>query len=452
MNLPVRAPIIDPVSAFRQRVAVRIPTREGLAGALSAVPRIERSGLGLPYGGRRSIQSPRTYDAPRWFLSVSPGSVKVHRRLVAPKERFRWDDDDVTMLDDRPTRGAITEFSDDSRANMHNTLAQLDYTPMFAPGARSAMVTLTLPGQEWERLVPDLRTFKDMVRQFQRIYKRAWGHMPIAVWKMEFQRRGAPHLHLFMCPPEGLSRGRGVKGGRTFMEWIGLAWADIVDPARSGPGYRDHAMFGTRVDYIEGLKFSDPRRIAAYFSKHGAFRAKDYQNDMPEHWRAAILENGGGGARFWGYWQLEKAIETLELGSSSIGRPPHRERRIDGEPVMHRHRQPSPLDLAGETLAGNHSYVSDDDETPEHVKVMRHLRKLARRQSFVAPVTVVRMSVNEATGEVKLRRRKVRRRKVYLANQSSGFLIVNDGEAAARDIARLLGFPPPSKSDLELAA
>jgi nitrate reductase beta subunit len=79
------------------------------------------------------------------------------------------------------------------------------------------------------------------------------------------------------------------------------------------------------------------------------------------------------------------------------------------------------------------------DEGRDVVTVRRHLRKLARSRSYVKKVTVDRWSVDELTGEVTLRRRKVNRRQQYLKGQRAGFLVVNDGPAAARDIARLLG-------------
>ncbi len=92
------------------------------------------------------------------------------------------------------------------------------------------------------------------------------------------------------------------------------------------------------------------------------------------------------------------------------------------------------------------------DGPPDHIKVMRHLRKLARSRAYVAPVEVVRLRVDPATGEVRYRRRKVNRKRVQLRGRSSGFLVVNDGEATARDIARLLGAPPPLRGDYRLVA
>lgn len=434
-------------------------TRGDVEHSLARLPRVERSGLGLPYGGRTTMASPRTYERERWFLTVSPGTVRVHRRLVAPRESL-WDDERVSD-GAGALRGAITEFSEQSRTNMFRTLPALDYAPMFEAGNPTAAVTLTLPGRHWEALVPDLRTMAKMRATFQRRYERAWGAMPVAVWKLEFQRRGAPHLHLFMAPPRGHARGRVAKGQRPldFMAWLGPTWAKIVDPSMGEANndvdaFREHAMYGTRVDYREGVRFSDPKRIAAYFSKHGAFRDKDYQNVIPEHWRAAILEAGHGGARFWGYWQLEKAEVTVELQPRRGAA--RRAAFIDGEPIRH-YADPLPrADHEGmKTPHYDSSWYDDEVGRPpaEHVRVMRHLRKLARAQSWVQPVTVPRMRVNVDTGEVRVTRRKVRRRRVLLAGQASGFLVVNDGAAAARDLARLLGHPPEfRRGDVELVA
>lgn len=445
VNWAVRERIVDPEAAYEHRAAIVLPTRDAIAAALVGHQAPERSGLGLPYGGRQTGASPRTYERERWYLSISPGTVRVHRRLVAPKESLRQDDD-MTLLEDRPTRGAIVGWSDGSRARMAATLPSLDYAPMFEHGGAAAMVTLTLPGRDWERLVPDLATFKKAVDRFQAVYARAWGSRPVAVWKMEFQRRGAPHLHLFMVPPTGLSRGRGAKARLPFTNWLSIAWADIIDPTRSGVGYHDHVMAGTGVDYREGQRFSDPRRIGVYFSKHGSFADKDYQNDMPDHWIEAIEREGKGGARFWGYWQLAKSVHTVELDSRPLAR---RAAPLDGEPER-RFRASTARDHEGFVEQTIPHYVSD--EIPEQVLVMRHLRKLARARAYYRPVVVPRLRVNAATGEVKVQRRKVNRRSQYLTRGVSGFLVVNDGEAVARDIARLLGLPEIRRCDVVLVA
>lgn len=419
--------VYDPLEAYAQRFRrPAVITRAQVAAAASLLPRQQRPGF-LPFGHEFTRQSSRRYERERWYLSVSPGTVRVHSKQMAPKESLG----DNGQMEDGRAGKPITEWSSKSRAAMTSVLPSLDYSPMFASNGVAAMITLTLPGygddgdpDYWERLVPDLPTYKRMLNKFQLEYKRAWGSSPVAIWKMEFQRRGAPHLHLYMVPPTGYARGRGVK--RLFPNWLSLTWAKIVGAPPGSMARMNHELGGTAIDYREGARFSDPRRIAVYFSKHGAFNVKEYQNHMPAHWREAIQEGRSGGARFWGYWQLSKAVETIEL-------------RVE-EPVY------------GE----NTHYVNnvlDYVERPSSdvVVVMRHLRKLARSRSYVKPVVVDRWKVDAQTGELTLRRRKVNRRQVYLKGRRSGFLVVNDGPSTALDIARLLG-APTRKSDYDLVS
>lgn len=446
--------ILDPVVAYEQRL--RPPTVIGRAQVVAAaalLPRQHRTGLGMPYGSQNTLQSSRRYERERWYLSVSPGTIRVHSRTMAPKVKLSHDE----TMDEGRAGKPIAGWSTKSRRTMFNTLPSLDYEPMFQAGTRAAMVTLTLPGEGdlWERLVPDLRTMKKMLARFQREYSRAWGQMPVAVWKLEFQSRGAPHIHLFMCIPSGHARGRGAP--RRFSEWASLTWAKIVGAPMGSEARMNHEFRGVWVDEREGQRFSDPKRIAAYFSKHGAFKDKEYQNHMPQHWLDSIIENKSGGARFWGYWQLDKAIETVELRVDSPAERRHGgSRKIhDGEPVLH-HHVPRPGGVNSEFYSENGHYVSSSedyrDEQPRDVViVMRHLRKLARSRSFVKKATVERWSIDYETGVVKVRQRKVNRRFSYLRGQRAGFLVVNDGPAAARDIARLLGGATRAQ-DYELVA
>lgn len=469
MNLAVQSPILDPVAAYRERFAVSLPCRAEVVHAVSMLPPVTPRPLSS-FGWRQTKQSVRAFEGPKWFLSVSPGIVAVRRKFSAERVHFGHTDGVDETETEGPKRGRITGWSEASRNRMNTTLNSLDYAPMFEGERRAAMVTLTLPGQGWEQLVPDLASFKMLVSRFRDAYRYAWGEPLRGTWKMEFQRRGAPHLHILMCPPTGRSQGRGVTKDKSFSSWLGIRWSQIVGV--TGGALFDHVMRGTHVDYQEVVGYSDPRRIGAYFAKHGSFSAKDYQNDPPEHWVRAIERGESGGARFWGYWGLEKAIVEAELRDRRAGAM-RRASFVDGEPVMHRHRRPSPAALSGEfgDFAGSGIMSECDAETgvldcpdqercrvhwdrpPADVVVaMRHLQKLARARSFVRQVEVERWSVDDRTGEVKVRSRKVRRRKVYLKGRSHGYLAVNDGPSTARDIARLLGEPPLRRADCELVA
>ena len=126
------------------------------------------------------------------------------------------------------------------------------------------------------------------------------------VWKLEFQRRGAPHVHMLSTPPHGTAR----TTGETFAVWLSRSWAEVVDHP-DPEQRRRHQRAGTALDYAEGLRATDPRRVAAYFTKHGLMAAKEYQHDVPPEWS----EPGTGPGRFWGVWNLHRAVRTVHVSA-----------------------------------------------------------------------------------------------------------------------------------------
>lgn len=249
-------------------------------------------------------------EGPRWELVLAPGAIQVRTRDWARSERA---DERATQRrikqippDSRGQR-QITEWSRQSRANMVKTLCQLDYAPMLADPTRlPAMLTLTYSG-DWVTVAPSGKAVKAHLEALRKRYQRAWGEDLTAVWKLEFQRRGAPHVHLLMVPPHGMSR----TSGQPFRQWVSQAWADIVahpDPEE----YRKHLLAGTGVDFAQGLRSTDPRRVAVYFTKHGSFADKAYQHRVPPPWQ----EPDHGPGRFWGYWGLRPVRITLVVTPS----------------------------------------------------------------------------------------------------------------------------------------
>lgn len=341
----------------------------------------------------------RGREGPVWRVIVSPGAVSIESKDYARAERTqeRWVKAQAAMVDQLaihlakhgefpeapdPTR-EITGWSRKSRARMVRTLCELDYAPLFTDSTRLlAMITLTYPGS-WEIVAPDGATAKGHVRAFQLRYKRAWGEPFIGIWKQEFQRRGAPHFHILTRPPHGkaaVSRRGAVGEGLAFREWLSIVWADVVDHPDQEQRRR-HVLAGTGVDYAEGLRATDPRRVAVYFTKHGSFQAKEYQHCVPELWQAP----GKGPGRFWGYWGLEKARAGAEL---------------------------TPMDA---------------------VRVARTLRRWARAQGTTRQVT--RPRVEQATGRIRYRNTRTR---VVRCKSGRGWVSVNDGPAFAATLARLL--------------
>ena len=277
------------------------------------------------------------HEGPRPQVLISPGCITIRRPDLARHTRTRerhaaarqarvdyeaaryaatgeWTEDAA------PTR-VITSWSRDSRARMVHTMCQLDYSPMCSDPTRiPAMVTLTYPG-DWVTVAPTGRASKDHLRAFQLRYKRAWGEKLTAVWKMEFQDRGAPHYHLLMVPPHGRAgeyrqvtarrRRPAVGDGLHFREWLSATWADVV--AHPDPVQRErHQRAGTGVDYAEGMRARDPKRLAVYFLKHSTpsmTSSKEYQHRVPAEWQV----EGAGPGRFWGYWHLEVVAHGREV-------------------------------------------------------------------------------------------------------------------------------------------
>ena len=166
--------------------------------------------------------------------------------------------------DDRcRTGGVITEWSRKSRSSMCRTFAELDYTPLVESERVPAMVTLTYPG-DWEVVAPDGASVKRHMALWRKRFQREYDEPARYIWKLEFQRRGAPHIHLWMALP--MSPGR---SGRGFAQWMSETWAQVVDHPDAEQKAR-HRLAGTAIDVLSGLKARDPKRLAIYFTKHSS--------------------------------------------------------------------------------------------------------------------------------------------------------------------------------------
>jgi hypothetical protein len=306
-----------------------------------------------------------------------------------------------TADDHHSAGGVITEWSRKSRSAMCRTFAELDYTPLVESGRVPAMVTLTYPG-DWEIVTPDGSSVKRHMVLWRKRFQREYGEPARYIWKLEFQRRGAPHIHLWMAPP--ISPGR---SGRGFAQWLSETWAQVVDHPDPEQRAR-HRLAGTAVDVRNGLKACDPKRLAIYFTKHSSPNLhgdKEYQHIVPELWQ----QPGRGPGRFWGVYGLKKAIAVVEVAQDAyiaarrIVRRWSRSQAVYGDPA-------------------------------------------SRFPTAVVPRTAIRLvpRVNRDTGAVTYRR--VRRRRT-LCNQgglAGGYALVNDGPAFASQLAAALSATRPS--------
>jgi hypothetical protein len=322
--------------------------------------------------------------------------------------------------DDESTTEQITGWSPRSRARMIRRLAEIDWSPMLGVDLLPAMVTFTYSGK-WEVVAATGEAVKKHLLLFYKRFARAWGYEWMGLWKLEFQWRGAPHIHLYMVPPTGKSgahlwekhaqalrewvpgtpkpRMRPVKfEGLVFREWLSLTWADIVDHP-DPEEKRRHIAAGTGVDYAEGMRTSDPKRLAVYFAKHGTFGDKEYQHNVPELWQ----QPGAGPGRFWGYRGLSPIRRQVEIGWDEYL-------------------------LIGRTLRRLSKRVRVWDETTKTYvwrKAMRY-RHVPRGRR-----------IDPETGEISYRQMRKVLRPVKRMQGSSGFVTVNDGPAVASQLSRL---------------
>jgi hypothetical protein len=387
-------------------------------------------------------------EGPRPRVVISAGAFALEAPDLARRERTQERAAMARQLDanvaaiyyaqgekppERMPSREITGWSRKSRANMVRALCELDYRPMLGDPTRiPAMVTLTYPG-DWEAVAPDGPTVKGHLDALRKRYKRAWGRYApcpdpggpghrrhregsdcwhgedlVAVWKLEFQRRGAPHFHLLLVPPHGTARvpdsrarvDSRVGAGLPFRQWVSAVWADIV--AHPDPVERErHRLAGTGVDYSEGLKAYDPKRVAVYFTKHGSFQAKEYQHCVPASWQ----EPGKGPGRFWGYWKLERRTVAVEL-----------------EP-----RQA--------VIAARIARRWARAQRTTHMVVVTRTAGGRPRQSYADVVSVAGARLVDTPRST--RRRKVRRR-VRRFGGGTGFVSVHNGQTFAAQMARAL--------------
>jgi hypothetical protein len=186
-------------------------------------------------------------------------------------------------------RGCVSEFSWASRRRLLKRIAAINWQVL---GDRW-FVTLTYQGAGFPT---DMRDAKAHLKAWRKRYEARYGKIDVAVWKMEFQARGAVHFHLMIRQPQGLFLdGSGRRDSiDQFRSWCSTNWYEVV-----GSNDKRHKSAGTNVQ----LSVSDGARYFAYMLKE-----KEDQNTVPEG-----VTNCG---RFWGVWgykvEFDGALLTQE--------------------------------------------------------------------------------------------------------------------------------------------
>jgi hypothetical protein len=213
---------------------------------------------------------------------------------------------------DFPSRRQVVQWSAKSRARMVRTFASLDYQPLVDAPGDLAMVTLTYPDR-WQEATADLdgvsrgRVVKRHLEALKMRWRRTFGSSVVGLWKLEFQRRGAPHFHVLLSVPAT------TPAGVLFQTWLAQTWVDVVSPADPDERARmltHHLVDDDVVSFGAVAGYSDHKRVAVYFLKHSAKGVdKEYQHVVPVEWHG----HGDGPGRFWGFWGLDKPAVLVDL-------------------------------------------------------------------------------------------------------------------------------------------
>lgn len=202
-------------------------------------------------------------------------------------------------------RGVIKGFSKASRRRLLRVFASIDWSWKSA-----TRVELTYPRDGWRGSSPDApadcldalpvvevprqrdwERWKYQLSRFHLELRRRWGKdYAGAIWKLEFQKRGAPHYHLVIFwndqPPLGLLR-----------VWLSNTWYRVV-------GSEDirHLKAGTRLDPVYGTRGHQVGKLMSYLSKY-----------LGKTWDAGDEETG----RIWGCWD---DLPIYSLGTFALDR------------------------------------------------------------------------------------------------------------------------------------
>jgi len=348
---------------------VHSKTRALLARHVSDLPAVDVAGAWAAYrwAGCAPLPAGGTPETRRARFTITAGTVELtfndpaRKARAEERSRSRADHDDLVRQveedDDAAsaTSRTITAWSPKSRANMLRIVAGLDLTPLsHSPeGWTVGMWTGTLPG-EWESVAPTGKHFKAAISRFRLRFLRAYGRPIIGVWKLEFQRRGAPHVHFLMPIP---ALGPAGTDHDTFEAWASEAWALSVghkDPEH----FRRHVLAGSAVDFSKSPWMDSAVSLARYFLKHSSKTSddKEYQHTVPEAWSAP----GAGPGRFWGVWGLESTAMAVELDAGQAYRVKRVLRRWD-RAASRFHGRPARRSLSMASMSGGWVLVRDPD-------------------------------------------------------------------------------------------
>jgi len=161
-------------------------------------------------------------------------------------------------------------------------------------------VTLTYHN-EWP---PGSQGWKRDLDAFERRLRRAWGPRgwQFATWRLERQRRGAPHYHVIVA----FAKGAGPSAG-AFRRWCTQAWLEIV----GGWGSDWAAVaYGVHVDHVVSVDRHDRPQLGGILGYLVSEHCKVDQNAWA----------GQATGRTWGVWGQAQYVDerVIELSGDAV--------------------------------------------------------------------------------------------------------------------------------------
>lgn len=231
--------------------------RAGWCPAKDAAVQRAASALGLS----TTHISPRGKDThEKWACEVAVGGSVVSVKGRKPTH----------IKNGSGLRGDVKGFSKNARRRLLRKVGSIDREALEC---MPIFITLTYPGQ-WPRDPAIWKRHLDTwAKRFKRKYPKA-----CAIWKLEPQKRGAPHYHLICLNVPHVSKG-----------WLAESWYEVV-----GSGDDKHLRAGTRVETIRTW-----RGCMSYAAKYAA----KVIDELPEGWEKV--------GRMWGIIGRENLPITI---------------------------------------------------------------------------------------------------------------------------------------------
>ncbi len=205
--------------------------------------------------------------APDIIIEEHSRDVRVRRRVSIERKKGGGVRKEITML------------SRQARQRMYFTARNID--------GLTHMITLTYPA-EYPHDGEVVKYHWKLFRQF--LTRNGFDY---GFWFLEFQRRGAPHFHVFL---PAVKKERDER----WLHTVSYRWAEIVDSS----DFSKHVRAGTRFE-----KLRREGAVGGYVYKYAL---KSEQKEVPENYR-----NVG---RFWGVWgEQAKTIKNTFAGVADEG-------------------------------------------------------------------------------------------------------------------------------------